>query len=93
MQPQSPQVNVYGAGWCEDTQATREHLDHLGVPYQYIDVDDDLEAKEWVKRQNDGKQKTPTVKVGDLVMSEPSNGQLDTALKTRGLVPPGEDQP
>src|SRR5688500_6436435 len=30
MQPQSPQVNVYGAGWCEDTQATREHLDHLG---------------------------------------------------------------
>jgi glutaredoxin len=41
-------VTVYGADWCEDTQATREDLDELGVPYRYIEVDHDPQAKEWV---------------------------------------------
>jgi mycoredoxin len=80
------QVDIYGTDSCEDTQNTIHHLDQEGVPYEYINIDSDPAAADWVKRQNDGKQKTPTVKVGELVMSVPSTGQLDTALRTRGLL-------
>lgn len=80
------QVDVYGTDWCEDTQHTITHLQHEGVDYQYINIDADPQAAEWVKRQNDGKQKTPTVKVKELVMSVPSDAQLDTALRARRLL-------
>ena len=56
-------VTVYGADWCEDTQATRNHLDSFGVQYHYVDVDRDPDAQAWVKRQNGGKQKTPTLDI------------------------------
>ena len=38
-------VKVYGAGWCEDTKSTRAHLDAKGVAYEYIDVDNDPDAR------------------------------------------------
>jgi mycoredoxin len=80
------QVTVYGADWCGDTRETQMHLDELGVPYRYIDVERDPAAREWVLRQNDGKQKTPTVDVGGFVLSVPSNGELDAGLRRQGLI-------
>ena len=74
-------VKVYGAGWCEDTQDTRAHLDALGVQYQYLDVDKDPQAKQWVIDQNDGKQRTPTVAVGGRIIIEPENDDLDDLLR------------
>jgi glutaredoxin len=79
-------VKVYGADWCEDTARTREHLESVGIPYQYINVEKDEAARDWVKRQNDGKQKTPTVDVkGKIILSEPSDAELDIALRKNGL--------
>ena len=40
------------------------HLNRLGVAYQYINVEQDQQASEWVKQQNDGKERKPTVKIG-----------------------------
>ena len=80
-----PEVEIYGTDQCEDTQETREHLQQLGVPYSYINIEQDPNALEWVKRQNDGEQKTPTVKLPDLVLSVPSNAQLDTAMKAKRI--------
>jgi glutaredoxin len=74
-------IKVYGAGWCEDTHATRAHLDALGVEYQYIDVDADPAAKAWVAQQNNGKQKTPTVAIGGRILIEPDDAQLDEVLR------------
>ena len=80
-------VEVYGADWCGDTQRTRRHLDHLGVAYQYINVEQDPQASEWVKQQNDGKERKPAVKVGERVLAEPSDQALEQALRHEGLVP------
>jgi len=81
------EVQVYGADWCEDTLRTREHLDSLGIEYDYLNVDQDAGAKQWVVQQNDGKQKTPTVKVANrIVLSEPSDAELDIALRKIGLI-------
>jgi glutaredoxin len=79
-------VEVYGADWCGDTQRTRRHLDRLGVAYQYINVELDKQASEWVKQQNDGKERKPTVKIGRQVLAEPSDQALEQALRQEGLV-------
>jgi glutaredoxin len=79
-------VMVYGADWCGDTQRTLRQLDNLGVAYDYIDVEQDEQASDWVKRQNDGKERKPTVKLGEQVLSVPSNRELESALRQEGVV-------
>jgi len=78
-------IKVYGADWCEDTQATRAHLDELGIGYDYINVDQDHDAEAWIKEQNRGKRQTPTVDLGGgRILIEPENDQLDEALRGVG---------
>jgi glutaredoxin len=59
----------------------------LGVAYQYINVDQDQQASEWVKQQNNGRERKPTVKIGEQVLAEPSNQELEHALRQEGLMP------
>jgi glutaredoxin len=80
-------IQVFGADWCHDTLRTRTHLESLGLLYDYLNVDQDAQARQWVMQQNDGKQKIPTVKVANkIVLSEPSDAELDIALRKNGLI-------
>lgn len=79
-------VKVYGADWCGDTRSTKNHLDSLGVQYQYLNVDRDPAAKEWMLEQNGGKQKLPTVDVSGEVLSIPDEMDLENALRDKGLM-------
>ena len=79
-------VKVYGADWCEDTQRTRELLEKLGVVYEYIDIEQDKQALQWVKDQNNGKEKKPTVKLGEQILSTPDSEELENALRKHGLI-------
>ena len=80
-------IKVYGAEWCEDTQQTRRHLKQLGLRYDYVNIDFDPRAREFVKFQNDGKQVTPTVVIAGDVLVEPSDQELDTLLRQKALMP------
>jgi mycoredoxin len=86
MAKQPANVLVYGTDWCEDTQASRNHLDMLGVPYQYINIEQDPASQEWVKQQNGGKQKTPTIKIGGQILVEPSEPELEKAVRAAGVM-------
>jgi mycoredoxin len=79
-------IAVYGADWCGDTKRTRAFLDNLDVDYDYIDIEEDEEAARWVREQNDGKERKPTVKLGSRVLSVPGNNELEIALRDEGLV-------
>jgi len=79
-------VKVYGADWCSMTTRTLAHLEKLGVPFEYIDVEQDEAASQWVKEQNEGKEKKPTLEFGGTVLSTPSNAELEKALRTAGLL-------
>jgi glutaredoxin len=79
-------VKVYGADWCGDTQRTLALLDGLRVAYDYVDVEQDEQASLWVKQQNDGKERKPTVKVGEQVLSVPTDGELESALREQGIL-------
>ncbi|MDT5123453.1 MAG: mycoredoxin [Acidobacteriota bacterium] len=80
------QVKVYGADWCGDTKRTLKLLDDLDVAYDYINVEQDQQASDWVKEQNNGKERKPTVKLGERVLSVPSDEELESALREEGLV-------
>lgn len=74
-------IKVYGADWCGDTKRTLRYLDNLNVDYDYIDVEKDEAASEWVKSQNEGKERKPTLIVGSQILSVPSEGELKAALE------------
>jgi mycoredoxin len=79
-------VEVYGADWCGDTKHALAHLDALKIDYEYIDVEQDEKASDWVKSQNEGKERKPTIKVGENVLSVPTENELDAALQKEGLI-------
>jgi glutaredoxin len=79
-------VKVYGADWCSMTRSALAHLKQLGVEYEYIDIDQDREAAQWVASQNDGKEKKPTVDIDGEILSEPPHGLLDQTLRAKGLL-------
>ncbi len=79
-------VKVYGADWCGDTRHTREVLDRLGVAYEYIDVERDERAAEWVRGQNGGKERKPTLDVAGQILSTPTDHELTAALRERGMM-------
>ena len=79
-------VKVYGADWCEDTRHAREFLDRLGVQYQYVNIEQDESAAAWVRGQNGGKERKPTVDIAGQVLSVPSDHDLTAALRERGLM-------
>lgn len=44
------------------------------------------EAAAWVRHQNDGKEKKPTIDIGGIILTEPSESDLDIALKENQLL-------
>jgi mycoredoxin len=79
-------VKVYGADWCEETRHAREFLDGLGVSYEYVNVDEDERAALWVREHNGGKERKPTVDVAGQILSAPTDHELTSALRERGLM-------
>ena len=79
-------IKLYGANWCPLTRRTRAHLDGVGVAYDYINIDNDREAAAWVAAHNEGKEKKPTLDVAGEVLTTPSNAELDSVLRAKGIV-------
>ena len=79
-------IKVYGADWCGDTKRTRKALERLGIAYDYINVEEDKQASEWVKEQNDGKEQKPTLKINGQVLSVPTDSELESALREQGMI-------
>jgi mycoredoxin len=81
-------IIVYGADWCSMTVRSLNFLKQAGADFEYIDVEQDSEASEWVKKQNHGKELKPTIDVDGEILSTPSNSELKKALEERRLLPP-----
>jgi mycoredoxin len=64
----------------------RRHLDRLGVPYRYVDLEADPGAAAQVRWLTGGYVTHPTVNVAGEVLVEPSMAELDWALERAGLI-------
>jgi mycoredoxin len=64
----------------------RRHLDRLGIPYRYFDLEADPGAAAQVRWLTGGYLSHPTVNVAGEVLVEPSMAELDGALERAGLI-------
>ena len=76
-----PEIRLYGANWCPDCRRSKAFLGEHRIAYQYIDIEQDVEAQEYVKQQNDNKQIIPTIVFPDSsILVEPTNAELAEKL-------------
>jgi glutaredoxin len=75
--------------FCPDVARTRERLSILGIAWTERDVEADDEAAAEMRRLT-GRGNVPTVVIGDRMLVEPSNRELDDALAEAGyaVAPP-----
>ena len=74
-------IKVYGADWCGDCRRAKTFMKEHGIPFEWIDVQDDPEARKVVESLNNGKRIIPTIIFQDgSILVEPSNSQLARKL-------------
>lgn len=80
-----PLITMYGATDCDDTERTRNHLIHLGIPFTEINIDDDAAAEQFVIFINNGWRSTPTLVMNQgkqkQLITEPTDTELEELLK------------
>ena len=42
--PVPNQIIVFGTSWCGMTQVVRRYLERAGLPYKYLDIEEDPDA-------------------------------------------------
>jgi mycoredoxin len=83
---QVPPIVVYGTSWCAASQMVRRFLDRLGVPYEYRDLEYDLDAARRVQWWTGGSFSHPTVQIGGQILVEPSLDEIDWVLSRSGVM-------
>ena len=83
--PAAPVV-VYGTGWCAATQMIRRHLERLGIPHRYVDLEHDPVAAAELRWRNGGRMSHPTVSIGGALLVEPTLDELEWGLAEAGLI-------
>ena len=79
-------VKFYGAMWCGDTRRARAWMDKHKVGYEWVDVDKDKAAEEYVKSVNNGFRSIPTIIFGDgSKLVKPSTKKLEDHIRALGL--------
>jgi thioredoxin reductase (NADPH) len=74
-------ITVYGAPWCPDCRRSKQFLGEMRVPYDWVDIDQDETAREFVRQKNGGRQIIPTIAFEDgSFLAEPDNSELARKL-------------
>ncbi len=73
----SSEIIVYGTTWCGDSRRARRFFDEHNIPYRFVDIDQDLEARRYVEEVNHGFRSVPTIIFPDgSMLVEPSTMKL-----------------
>lgn len=74
-------IIIYGTTWCGDCRRARNFLDRHRIAYQFINIDTDKEAEQFVLQVNKGMRSVPTIVFEDgSILVEPSNQALAMKL-------------
>jgi mycoredoxin len=63
----------------------RRHLERLGIPYRYVDLDADPMAAQQLRWLTGGYVSHPTVYIGGEVLVEPTLREIEWALSRSGV--------
>jgi glutaredoxin len=76
-------IIVFGADWCGDCRRAKRMLDGTNTTYEYVDVDEDLDARAEAIRLS-GRKNIPVILFPDGdVLVEPTDPELEQALLRR----------
>jgi thioredoxin reductase (NADPH) len=59
------EIKVCGAPWCPDCRQAKQFLGEQRIAYDWIDIGEDREAAELVRKLNAGRQIIPTIVFAD----------------------------
>ena len=77
----------YGTKYCPDCYRSRKILEKQEIPYEYIDINRNPEARAYVEQVNNGNRSVPTIVFPDGdVLVEPSNKALKAKLDTMRMI-------
>jgi thioredoxin reductase (NADPH) len=77
----TPTITVYGAFWCPDCRRSKQFLGEHQIPYNWVNIEEDPAAEQYVIEKNDGKRIIPTIEFADgSRLVEPSNAELAAKL-------------
>lgn len=81
MTDENTEIIMYGTRWCYDSRRARAIFDELDIPYNWIDIDKDYDARKFVQEVNHGYRSVPTIIFPDgSMLVEPSNEVLREKL-------------
>jgi mycoredoxin len=70
-------IKMYVTTWCGDCRMAKRWFDSHGISYEYINIEEDEKAAEYVTRVNRGYQSVPTIVFPDgTILVEPSTREL-----------------
>ena len=73
---------VYGVAWCGDCRRAQKFLQINKIPYEFINIDQDINGEQVVTKINRGFRSVPTIIFPDgSILVEPSNRQLAQKLQ------------
>ena len=74
-------IVVYGAYWCPDCRRSKRFLSEHQIDYDWVDIEQDIDAQSYVEKMNNGKRIIPTIEFQDgSFLVEPSNAELAKKL-------------
>lgn len=74
-------IRVYGTTWCPDCVRAKQVLAKHNVPFVWVDISQDTDARVYVEKINHGNRSVPTIVFPDgSTLVEPSNKQLEEKL-------------
>ena len=74
-------IVMYGADWCGDCRRSRAFLKSRGVPFTYVDLEEQPDQMQEVIARNDGMHSIPVIVFDDgSHLTEPSNDALAAKL-------------
>lgn len=80
-------VILYSTEWCGFCKTEKQYLEHLGVEFEYKDIDADKEAYDELMAKADGNFRgVPVTDIdGELVLGF-DRGKIDKLLKEKGII-------
>jgi len=74
-------IVMYGKDWCRDCHSAKRWFDTHGIPYEYINIEEDEHAAEYMMKVNGGIGRVPTIIFpDDSFLIEPTARELDAKL-------------
>lgn len=83
MTEQTSKIKIYATSWCGGSRRAKTLFDENKIAYEWIDIEENKEAAQFVESVNHGYRSVPTIVFPDgSILTEPSMLEL---MKKLGL--------